>query len=177
MVFSELFRYIEWNICHEPTAAINTNTKTAITNEELDSIVKLQTITDGEVEFITAIFPMGVYHNYSDTPPLFITKYIQIPKVFTLRQLLTHIYNFYQESLLSGESITNPDPKFHISLQKMKEIKKLRQNIVNAHIVNDPFYDESTLKNINVFTEVTLPKFCGISYGEYTHEYWILIKI
>jgi hypothetical protein len=167
MVFSELFQHIEWNICHELSSAINTKTKTTITNEEFDSIIELQTINDGEVKFIKAIFPMGVYHNYSDTPPLFITRYIQIPKDFTLRELLTHIYNFYQESLLSDESITNTDPR----------IKKLRQNIINAHIVNDPFYEESSLKNINVFTEVTLPKFCGISYGEYTHEYWILIKI
>ena len=177
MVFSELFQHIEWNICHEPSAAINANTKTPITNEELDSVIELQTITDGEVELATVLFPMGVYHDYCDNQPLFITKYIEIPKEFTLRQLLTHIYNFYQEPLLSGESITNNDPRLHIPLQKMKEIRNLRKNIINANIVNEPFYDEGILKNINVFTEVTLPKFCGISYGEYTHEYWIQIKI
>lgn len=174
MVFTDFFQHIEWNICNDPNTAINTTTNSQLTNEELDSIFEIKTITDKNVELACLMFPMGVYNNYCDNNPPFITKNIEIPNQFTLRQLLTIIYNFYQEPLLSDESITTQDPRIHIPLEYMKEIQQLRKNIINAY---DPTYDESKLKNINVFTEITLPKFCGISYGEYTYEYWIQIKI
>jgi len=174
MVFTDFFQHIEWNICNDPNTAINTKTNSQLTIEELDSIFEIKTITDKNIELVCLLFPMGVYNNYCDNSPLFITRNIEIPKEFTLRQLLTIIYNFYQEPLLSGKSITDQYPRNRIPLEYMKEIKKLRKNIINAY---DPFYDEGKLKNINVFTEITLPKFCGISYGEYTYEYWIQIKI
>lgn len=171
MVFTYFFTDIEWNICNHPNTAINKKTNSQLTNDELDIIFEIKTTPHKNTKVACILFPMGVYNNYCDNNPLFITKYIEVPNQVTLRQLLTIIYNFYQEPLLKSESIIEID--FPMPLEYINEIKNLRQNIINAY---DP-YDEPKLNNINVFTEITLPKFCGISYGKYINEYWIQIKI
>ena len=176
MDFCHSFEHIDLNIFYEPTTAINTITQQTITNEELDSIIELKTREDTDTTSILDInFPMGYFNvDFCDDVKLIETT-IKIPKLFTLRQLLTLIYNFYKEPLLSGESITNPI--YNISQSRITVLKKIKQKIINYNLDKDPFYDASNLKNINVFTDVKMPKFCGITFNKYTIEHTVLIKL
>ena len=179
MDFCHSLEYIYWNICYHPTTAINKITKKTITDEELDSVIKLKTIESNDTSLLQINFPMGSFHiDYyiyeKNCDAEVIPKFIKISKLFTLRQLLTYIYNFYQEPLLSSVCISNPI--FHFSKSRINVFKKIKQTSINYYLNKDPFYDVSCLKNINVFTDYKITKFCGITFNKYTNEYTVLIK-
>ena len=87
---------IKWNIKHEPIIAINKNTNTQITNEELDTIIPLVTIGDDENKKVWLHFPLNP-HDLSNICEETVFINLTIKKPLTIRQFLTIIYNFYQE--------------------------------------------------------------------------------
>lgn len=143
----EIINNIEWYF-NEPKNAINKDTRKKITKKELKTIVFDDTIKEN------VKFCLPLNNDFSFTE----TRELQRP--INVEQILTLIYNFYNEPL----NIENIDKVFENNEEWKEEILER----VNGDI--------SKLINYDVFEDTCTPDFCGlelIKEGENINEYFI----
>lgn len=151
----ELLNNIQWFIGSHPRTALNKENMYKLKlNKNEHYIRPLE-----KNEFDTVVFDDDVKENVKLSFPLndnytvFVTREIQRP--VTVEQLLTFIYNFYQEPLDSEYM----DAVFGDN----GELKEMLLDEYNGDI--------NEIKNCDGFDPVPAPDFCGLTYDELTCEY------
>jgi len=140
---------IQWFINSDPKTAIIKQTNKKLSKNELNAIIFES--NNSVSNKVTLSFPLN------DNYLFFVTREIRLP--VTVKQLLTCIYDFYNEPLLNE----NMDNAF-------KEMEDWKNDIID-------YYDGDTTKltNFDVFTDDCEPDFCGLEYDETIDLYTVHI--
>lgn len=150
----DILQGIEWFINSDPKNAIIKQTNKKLTKKDLNAFVfknESDSDSNSNSKKIKLSFPLN------DNYLFFVTREISLP--VTVKQLLTYIYDFYNEPLLN-EHIDNA----------FNEMEEWKNDIID-------YYDgdASKLTNFDVFTDECEPNFCGVEYNEETDSYTVHI--